>query len=290
LHLSRLKTWDREENFPAKAALDFSFALESCLTSAPRAKYIALFEEDILLAQGWHARTRAALIDIETRFPSSTTALSNQQHPHHRGGWLDLRLFNPDRARGYASHTLWGNNVPLISLAINSSLLTLILILRHRRSKLAASPWLSNSTLLVLTLFTIPLAVTVFFATGKLSVLPPRAGVTQQDWGCCTQALILPRRRVRGLINALQEYAGQDPPDLLVKKYAAREGLSRWVLDPVMVQHLGVQGSVISPEKKAGNEMWSLGFEDLKGEGLEREQGGIVERLYGGSEGGLLMI
>jgi hypothetical protein len=48
-------------------------------------------------------------MDIEAGFLLDNTAPSAQgkQHKRGRGEWLDLRLFNPDRSRGYASLPLF---------------------------------------------------------------------------------------------------------------------------------------------------------------------------------------
>jgi hypothetical protein len=83
-------------------------------------------------------------------------------------------------------------------------------------------------------------------------------------------------------VNVFREHTGDEPLDLLLKRYATAEGMSRWMVDRIVLQHLGVEGSVICPGRDIVEwGMWSFGFEDLKRDELEREQRAIMERLYG---------
>ena len=57
-------------------------------------------------------------------------------------------------------------------------------------------------------------------------------------------------------------------------QHAKREALSRYVLNPVLVQHRGAMSSIITPERndqKAEGLLWSIAFENLKPERLKKE-------------------
>ena len=56
----------RREKNVHKAGLDYAFALQTCLKEST-SPYIAILEDDVLLAHGWLAKTRLAVQDIENR-------------------------------------------------------------------------------------------------------------------------------------------------------------------------------------------------------------------------------
>jgi hypothetical protein len=274
-NLERLKKYEIERLLHSKASLDFSLALQSCLNTTPHAKYVALIEGDVLFSEGWYARARTAITQIEQKDSS----------------WLDLRLFRPDSNSGWAERKWLGNNVPQIILGIDLAMVTAALALRYRRAyggKLANSPWLSNASLIVLCLITVPTVIVVFYATGKasMSTFLPHSGFYQQDWGCCTQSIILPIKNVQPLIDTLQSRTEEAAPDSLVMQHARREGLTRYVLDPVAVQHRGVVGSVISPgrdeQAAQGNLLWNIEYEDLDPKRLRSGHIQMVRKLFSG--------
>jgi hypothetical protein len=213
-----LRRLEKEESFFHKAGLDFSYALEDCYVSSS-APYIAIFEGDILVADGWFARARMGLKIIA----------------RHSEPWLDMRLFNAERSIGWDSNALFGNNVLWISIGISSALLGATFLLR-RYTKFNS---FSNPTLAVICLMFIPMFLIFFFQSGKTSMLPSPSGVTVQNWGCCTQGLILPREQVPGFVAELRNRASVAPPDIIAIDYAEAQKLQRYALNPVQVQHLG---------------------------------------------------
>ena len=70
-------------------------------------------------------------------------------------------------------------------------------------------------------------------------MLPPKSGVVVQNWGCCTQGLILPREQVPGFVAELRNKASVTSPDIIAIDYAEAKKLRRYALNPVQVQHLG---------------------------------------------------
>lgn len=277
LNLNRLKKYEQERNLNAKTALDFSFALQSCLNSAPRSKYVALIEGDVIFAEGWYSRALAGLAQIEA------------MKDGRQKTWSDLRLFYPESNTGWAERRWFGNHVPQIILLFNAVIMAVVLGIRHGRAKyfrqIAHSVWLSKATLAVLCLVIIPTLVVTFFAAGKssLATLILRPGVYSQNWGCCTQTVLFPARNIQPLIRTLQTRTDEATTDSLVMQHAQREGLTRYVLNPVLVQHRGVMASVITPERigqKAKGLLWSISFEDLDPKRLKSEHFQAVKRIF----------
>lgn len=82
------------------------------------------------------------------------------------------------------------------------------------------------------------------------------------------------------MITQLRERAKELPADITVWHHASDEHLLRPVLDPPMVQHLGF-ASMLVPERKKSKSVWSVAFEDLDGEKLEKDHRRMVKELYG---------
>lgn len=209
--------WDqreREKLFFHKTGLDYSYALEDCYTSSS-ALYIAVFEGDVLVAEGWFARVLTGLKNIAPR-----------SEP-----WLDMRLFKEKRSIGWESYAMFGNHVLWISIGISFVLLETTLLLRQHTKNSSVS----NPTLAVICLGSIPITLILFFQSGKASKLPSKPGVSVQNWGCCTQGLVPPREQIPGLVSELTRKAPLTPPDIIAIEYAKRQGLQRYVLNPVQV-------------------------------------------------------
>lgn len=280
--LARLQFYENQRRLNPKTALDISFALQSCLETVPDAKFVALIEDDVLFAEGWYAQALAGLAQIET------TEYGRQQK------WMDLRLFRPESNTGWSDRTWLGNHVPLVIFLLDLLLLALVHGIRsykrrfgsfhHHHSKLARLSRLPTESLIVLCLFTIPLLVITFFATGKASLtLRRRPGAHLQDWGCCTQSVFFPSRNVPHLVHSLRTHTTETTPDEIVGQHAKMVGLHRYVLDPVLVQHRGARSSVITPgrDKLVGKGLlWSAAFEDLDGEVLRGEHSRIAGRMF----------
>jgi hypothetical protein len=217
--LGRVMEREKLKKFHGKADLDFSLALQECLDNST-SPYIALFEGDILLANGWFARTRMGIDQIRaTGRP-----------------WLDLRLFNAENSIGWASRHLLGNGV----LPVTGGIIVFLLLAQLITRQFFDRQLLSYPTLAVVCLLTVPGLVILFFQSGKSSMLPPRAGVTEQNWGCCSQGIVLPRAQVPGFIQTLRRISTDGPPDLVILAYAREMGLSRFALNPVQIQHLSM--------------------------------------------------
>ena len=222
-----------------KSVTDYAIALRHCydVTTSP---YIAIFEDDILLADGWLVRSILGLKDVEREMARQGRA----------GEWLSMRLFNQERSIGWLSRKVGGNNEHWISLAISSVLGVFLLVIRRHSYRTRAR--LDNWSVAVICFIAVPSFVVLFFQCGKASLLPPSAGVKQEPFGCCAQGMIFPRAQIPGLIAFLQSRATDRPLsdafaykeevgkyDMLTRDYSRGTGLARWSLYPVQIQHLG---------------------------------------------------
>lgn len=218
---NRLRTLEETKAISEKGVYDYAYSLQQCYeTGTP---YIGIFEDDIILANGWLIRTLRALQQL----PS----------PHEEdGGWLFMRLFNQERSTGWKHRNIGGNKEHWIVLGIGLAITALALLARsYSRS---VREHLDLGTVLVVVLFLNPAAVVLFYQSGKASLMPPSPGVFAEGFGCCSQAMVFPRAQVPSLIEFLrQRRHGQ--VDLLLGTRAVKGGLTRYALYPVMAQHIG---------------------------------------------------
>jgi hypothetical protein len=268
--LSKLKYLEQHKTYTEKTAYDFSLAIEHCYLNST-APYIALFEDDIVVAKGWFARTQLAIREAEA------IATKKQQK------WLDMRLFND------ASEIRWtagkyGINVP--NCAVYNSLWLLFLagstyfLLTQLRKTTAGTKMLSEQAAKTISFFTVPIFFSAFVLSGYMSVMPRPDGVGIQQWGCCTQGEIFPRSQVPRLIAELRRRAKTTPADITLWLYAKEQRMLRVASDPPMLQHLGYSSTIV-PIPNGQKMAWSVAFEDLKGDHLDQEHRRMVKELYG---------
>jgi hypothetical protein len=220
-----LQSLEEDHQPNLKVPIDFSIALQYMYDTSS-SPYIGFFEGDIIFANSWFARTLLGLGQIVHKMRGKKS---------HR--WLDVRLFNEEGSIGYASMHPLGNNVPIIIFVISTAALFCLRALRTRST--FGKIHFTSSFMMVVCFITIPSFVILFFRAGKSSLLPPTPGVTKQNWACCSQGTVLPRAEVPGLIMELARREGE-PPDMVLIEYAREQGMQRWALNPVMVQHLGM--------------------------------------------------
>lgn len=225
--VEQLRVLERAGNWQQKSGIDYAIALEACRynSSAP---YIAIIEEDGLVADGWMARTLIELRDVERQM----------QELGREGQWLYMRLFNEERASGWASRDLLGNHVPLISFATAFILCFAILTFRHQCCR--SHRHLDNPTIFVLCFVAVPAFIALFYQSGKASMLPPSAGTRMEAFGCCTQGMVYPRAQVSEAIKSLKQQAiTATPYDISLNNFAREHNLAQLALYPVQIQHLG---------------------------------------------------
>ena len=212
-------------NYAEKGVYDYIYALRQCYeTEAP---FIGIFEDDVMLANGWLVRTLLGVRQI------SKTILNR---------WLFMRLFNQERSTGWASRRVGGNNEHWIIIAIGLCISVSVLLLRRHWP--LARTHLDLGTLGVVVLILNPALVILAFQSGKASISPPSPGVFDEPFGCCSQAMIFPRTQVPPLIDYL-EAKKQGQVDSLLNSLAEDAGLPRYALYPVQAQHIGTFSPVL---------------------------------------------
>lgn len=264
--LIHLRTLEKEKQFHEKAGLDYSVALQRCAQDSD-APFIAIFEGDVVVADGWFARAMKGVATIRS------------QYEMNMDNWLDMRLFNEERSTGWASSGLFDNNVILISLIADAVALLVALILK--RLKLPGQSLVSPLSMVIMCLVTIPGIVIFFFQAGKASMLPPRPGVHREDgFGCCNQAILYSRKHASDLASYLEEKSKEKPHDNAIMDYSREKRLARFALYPIMVQHVGFR-SIINPNRRDDMEVWSMEFENLDQKLLKQQHEKMVKEIYG---------
>lgn len=220
---------------------DYIYVLEECLTETD-APYLAIFEDDIIFAEAWLAKTLKSLAELRQRSRY----------------WLYLRLFYTETSLGWqASDDFWyGHQLLTFCLAIG---VVLLLLLVGKRIFRPLSRRLDAATTIVLVLITTPAFIALVFMAGKYNLSPLKGLERMDKHGCCTQALIFPRFQVQSLIDFLHKReAGQT--DSLIEEYADMHGYERYALAPQVVQHVG---RISSRNNLAINTMstWAFWFE-----------------------------
>lgn len=213
---------EQDGQFAEKARLDYAVAMRRCWTNSS-APYIAIFEDDVLLADGWLVRTIANL-EHNSQLMKETD-------------WLDLRLFGSDSSTGWASRDFLGNNTPWISLGVGMLLFVVLIALRSRSQLL--NPYLSNVSIFLICCIVTPAFVILFFQAPKGLILPPSPGVHRQNFGCCTQAQVFNSEHVPALATFITDLATNLPHDIAITRFARENHIARYALYPVLVQHLG---------------------------------------------------
>ena len=229
---------------------DYSYLLRDCFhrTDAP---YIAIFEDDILFAEGWLSKTLDALAELRQK---STE-------------WVYLRLFYTETVLFWKDDDFWYSHL-LLTYGLAISLTAISLLFLRTFSRLARSH-LDNTTLLVLAFITVPAFVTLTFMFGKYNLMPMNGLSRMNDMGCCTQALVFTRTQAVDIMELLEERkVGQT--DLLIEEYANNMGLERYALAPPQVQHMGVISSR-GASKLQSQSTWAFWFEANDPAGLHRE-------------------
>lgn len=267
--LEELAKYESEKKWHEKATNDYITALNRCYhnTTAP---YITILEGDVLVADGWLARTMLSLKTLEMRMEAKG----------REGAWLDLRLFNQERSTGFESRAWLGNNVPII--ASGAAILVCCSLLLLRRCWRNAGACIDNATIAVICLIVVPATVVLFYQSGKASVLPPSPGVYEEGFGCCSQGLVFNRAHVPELTDYLQQHVSSQGYDMMTRDFGREMGLARWAQYPMLMQHLGFH-SILSWNRPVNEIVWSMAFENLDPQRQAKDHEQNVQKLYGDS-------
>lgn len=238
-------------------------------TGAP---YVIMLEDDVLAMDGWHHRTISALERLEARQDISKI--------------LYLRLFFNSRLHGWNKEN-WRSYLT-ISFATTVTFSVIMYKLRRRCRSIRRFLPGPLSFLFIISIC-VPACIGLFFAAGRLTVLPIRHGLIRMDrFGCCAQALAFPRAQIPGLLDhyarAIEAEGGY--ADSLTELYAAEAGLQRWALVPSVFQHVGAQSSKGDKSKEftrwhrtAAQNIWNFEFERFDAAALEKQHAAYLRAL-----------
>lgn len=267
-----------------KGVFDYLYVLERCLeeTSAP---FIAVFEDDVIFAADWMARTMRGLQYLV------------RDHKPAEGDkdWLYLRLFYTETHLGWLTEGgWWYNHLPATLAMAATATAVLLLAFRYLFRCGGGGPLrLDWPTIAVISLLVAPGFTMLVFMAGKHNLpLPgyslhhglPEAvsaasgGVMPMDQsGCCTQALVFHRPALPGLIKYLRgRQRGQT--DSMIEEYCDATGAKRFALAEQAVQHVGLFSSRGMAAKDTQS-VWAFWFEAGKPEEVERRHQVVVEEV-----------
>ncbi|KAJ5092063.1 hypothetical protein NUU61_006933 [Penicillium alfredii] len=240
-----------------KALFDYTYLLQAC--EATNAPYVVMLEDDVVAQDGWYHRTRQALASAE-----------EQTKKIGASKWLYLRLFYTEEFLGWNAQD-WPIYLAYSILAA-AFVACVGLGLRQHRPQLHAH--LPNETILLLTGVCTPLMIGLFFAAGRVTMLPIPTGVHQMPrFGCCSQAFVFPRARVPDLVELYRaRHLGY--VDVITEEYANANNEIRWAVTPSIMQHAGRRSSKAMNDDPAGGlrhkskseisevgKLWNFGFE-----------------------------
>ncbi|GAP83997.1 putative integral membrane protein [Rosellinia necatrix] len=288
--MALLESWFENRSVKSKVErktlYDYAYALRRCIQTT-EAPYIALFEDDILLADGWAARTLKNLHTVEEMMkdPRRHNPKRGQVKPGGPNSWLYLRMFNQERSSGWGGgYGFRSNNAHIISLGVAIPVLASILLARRFFFPRSLSRHIDGWVLLIVCGVAIPLFVWLFFASGKASLLGPSPGVYEEWFGCCSQALVFNRKHAQALSNffmaATTKPGKPGRGDMLPKDFAWDHGLARLSAYPMLAQHLGRISATGTTSLEAGR-IWSMAFEDLRAHQLAADHVRDVAELFG---------
>lgn len=257
--------------FREKALFDYTYLLKAC--AAVEARYILMVEDDVIALDGWYHRTRDALKLAETQShlkgsPNCKDQAAFGAHPWTTHAYifsvLYLRLFYTEEFLGWNSEE-WSTYVLWSFIVFSASALSLIGL---RDFHLPLRKFISFSTIIVACGVCVPLCILLFFAAGRVSMLPLPAGVNEMPrFGCCSQSWVFPHSRAADVIS-WYESKKVGFVDMLTEELADRDGELRWALTPSVMQHVGrksSKGDDFGKDSKyhmsVAEKLWNFAFE-----------------------------
>lgn len=163
---------------------DYIYALTQCLdnTTAP---FIAVFEDDVIFADGWMARSLFALQEIQKYYSSllgpniSETSSSSRlrvlvkRTATSLQPWLYLRLFYTETSLKWeANQDYWYSHL-FLTFAVTSSIVAALLIALRLSFPHKLRAHLDTGSIAVLSLVTTPALTALAFMVGKYSIWVP---------------------------------------------------------------------------------------------------------------------
>lgn len=239
----QIRAWEEGGWYRNKTIYDYTYLLNDCYETG--AEYVAMLEDDTLAAEDWYSRTTQALTQVETEMAKSNTR------------WIYLRLFYADDLLGWNSEN-WLTY--LFWSFLTWSISTILLLLARRRLKVGYE-YLSSATIAAISIVCIPSAIILYFMAGKQTVLPIRPGVhVMNKYGCCSQGFVFPRSIIPDFLSRA-DLVTDWLVDMMIEKIADKEGWTRWVVVPSLLQHIGATSSKGYGFDDAAKLLWNFRFE-----------------------------
>jgi hypothetical protein len=299
--LSGLRQAEEERDLQLKGVFDYLYMLERCLdeTSAP---FVAVFEDDLVFAGDWMARTMRGLQHLVRTYPPRPPPAAvdvGEGKDKQQGAsvadaaadWLYLRLFYTETHLGWATEgDWWYRHLSLTLLLAAGATAALLSMLRALGCGCGTRQRLDWPTVAVVSLLAAPAFVALMFMAGKHNVPLPgytfyhepfasaSGGVVPMDQsGCCTQALVFNRRALPPLVEYLRR-RGRGQTDSMIEDYCNERGVRRFALGEQAVQHVGLYSSRGMPAADTRS-VWAFWFEASKSAEVERRHRQVVEQV-----------
>ena len=218
-----------------KEKQDYAYCLDVALTYNP--KYVIIIEDDTLTLNNFFEVLHYVLINmVENKFMSG-------EHTNNLYSWAYLKLFYPNRWKGYAFEA--GPVIELISLgSIGGSLAVL---LGHRYNKRARN-FISNFVFFILGSLYI---VLVAFMVGRQYIMEWRRiskftyrVVPAPD--CCSPAILYTADKAKQLSTYLKTKtcSSSYPIDFAMDEFAKLNNYKKYLVEPNLLQHIGMFSSL----------------------------------------------
>lgn len=240
---------------------DYLYALKACYDTG--AANVIMFEDDIILAEGWMAKTKKALKRIHQYSAKEGDKFWN---------WVYLRLFYTETSLQWEDTDFWYYHMWLTFTLASLFGLGCTRIARHffPNTRRYLDAWSTAAICLV----TIPAFTALAFMIGKYSLLPRQSVFVLNKYGCCTQALLFPRQEVPGLIKLLEDIK-RGQTDTILEDYADKTGKQRLAIREQQAQHVGLKSSRDNDFINSQS-TWAFWFETYDSERLRREHAALT--------------
>lgn len=251
-----------------KMLYDYTYALRACINAGT--PYIAMLEDDVLASDGWFWRTMLGLQQVNDMIARSADI----------NDYLYMRLFYTEEFLGWNSEA-W--SVYLFWSAVFAAGVAGSVFVARAFSTTAKKS-ISAAMLSMLVIIAIPLAILLFFAAGKTTVLPLPRGVNEMNkYGCCSQGLVFPRSKAQNIANFF-DFRKIGYVDMLIEEYADEHSEFRWALTPPVLQHIGRKsskgddfGEASKNDMPVAAKLWNFQYELNDPEELRREHAIVVD-------------
>ncbi|RDA96278.1 hypothetical protein CP533_1684 [Ophiocordyceps camponoti-saundersi (nom. inval.)] len=235
--------------------LDHSLLVETCRDY--KSPYFALIEDDVVASPDWFTKLKKGLEYVESRTAAKTGD----------GGkdWLYLRMFYSEIFMGWNNEE-WLSYSQNVFFVYTAVLLVFLARLLMRKRNSVAGPARSSAIFAALLLgLWLPALIALYFVAGRVSMsrINPFAwnwhpAREMPNYGCCAQGLVFPYRHLEGIqaLFRLPPYAFAG--DQILEDYARDHALSKWALEPSVLQHVGLKQSSAGDQRA---EVWNFSFE-----------------------------